>query len=196
MQSTASSTQGSAFSPVMKQRFEGYPSPPSSGRTDHQAGPDCQQSGDDHAGEETMKVEARTIDVTISPRQEAMHHSLSPPASVEEEEEDEYEDDEEYEEDLTIIAINRSSSSSSRSNSVEPSSPSTSIGTMHQRVDTRARSPYNQDELPIAPIRDTPRNPFLQGGPADVGISGPHREGKRMPTRPMHRERGKMTYVL
>lgn len=47
------------------------------------------------------------------------------------------------------------------------------------------------------PVRDTPHNPFLEGGPADVGFTGPYRE------RALHRaasvppkDPGAVTYVL
>lgn len=47
------------------------------------------------------------------------------------------------------------------------------------------------------PIRDSPRNPFLLGGPADAGLYGPRRWNaqQRMASLP-RRERGKMTYVF
>lgn len=47
------------------------------------------------------------------------------------------------------------------------------------------------------PIRDSPRNPFLQGGQADAGLSGPRvwQAKQRMACIPP-RERGKMTYVF
>lgn len=211
---------GPAFSPVQKQRLDmsGYPSPPSSGRTEHQDG---QEEGG--VGPETrhrdapveVETRARANEVIISPRPEASQ-SLSPPASCEEEEEeegdevehDEYsDDDDEYSDDqdgdATVMAgMERSLSGTSWSDSPAPSSPSTSIATTSQstlfhraRADTRTGSPYMDEQLPLAPIRDTPGNPFLQGGPADVGHTGPNRS-KRVPSRSMPRERGRMTYVL
>lgn len=47
------------------------------------------------------------------------------------------------------------------------------------------------------PIRDSPRNPFLQGGPADAGLSGPRMwQAKQRMAKIPKRERGKMTYVF
>lgn len=60
----------------------------------------------------------------------------------------------------------------------------------HARVD-------NEPVTSVMPIRDTPKNPFLQGGPADNGFQGPnghmaHRRAKQIPSK----ERGKIVYVF
>ncbi|SPO28167.1 uncharacterized protein UTRI_04555_B [Ustilago trichophora] len=55
----------------------------------------------------------------------------------------------------------------------------------------------NQPVTSIMPIRDTPKNPFLAGGPADNGFHGPnghlaYRRAKHIPGK----ERGKIAYVF
>lgn len=48
-----------------------------------------------------------------------------------------------------------------------------------------------------APIRDTPKNPFLAGGPADQGFHGPRgREARQRARQLPQKERGKITYVF
>ncbi|SNX85248.1 uncharacterized protein MEPE_03957 [Melanopsichium pennsylvanicum] len=55
----------------------------------------------------------------------------------------------------------------------------------------------NEAVTSVMPIRDTPKNPFLAGGPADNGFQGPnghlaYRRAKQMPGK----ERGKIAYVF
>lgn len=55
----------------------------------------------------------------------------------------------------------------------------------------------NESVASIMPIRDTPKNPFLEGGPADNGFTGPnrhqaYRRAKQIPAK----ERGKIAYVF
>ncbi|KAJ1033878.1 hypothetical protein NDA16_000086 [Ustilago loliicola] len=55
----------------------------------------------------------------------------------------------------------------------------------------------NEPVTSSLPIRDTPKNPFLAGGPADNGFHGPnghlaHRRAKQIPGK----ERGKIAYVF
>lgn len=49
----------------------------------------------------------------------------------------------------------------------------------------------------MVPIRDTPHNPFIEGGPADAGFTGPHRESARTRTvSAPHKQNGQTAYVL
>ncbi|SPO28677.1 uncharacterized protein UTRI_04555 [Ustilago trichophora] len=55
----------------------------------------------------------------------------------------------------------------------------------------------NEPVTSVMPIRDTPKNPFLAGGPADNGFHGPnghmaYRRARHIPGK----ERGKITYVF
>lgn len=60
----------------------------------------------------------------------------------------------------------------------------------HVRVD-------NEDVSSVIPIRDTPMNPFLAGGPADNGFCGPRgHEARRRAQQIPGKERGKITYVF
>lgn len=65
------------------------------------------------------------------------------------------------------------------------------------------RKPKDLSQSPTArilntfPIRDSPGNPFLQGGPADAGLSGPRMwQARQRLSKIPKRERGKMTYVF
>lgn len=68
----------------------------------------------------------------------------------------------------------------------------------------QARTPHTQcspvdfqPRLWDAPIRDTPKNPFLAGGPADQGFYGPRGHDARQRARQLpQKERGKITYVF
>lgn len=85
-------------------------------------------------------------------------------------------------------------------NNGESSSSSGSSGSVGN---VAKRKPKDLSTSPTArilnsfPIRDSPGNPFLQGGPADAGLSGPRmwQARQRMAKIPK-RERGKMTYVF
>ncbi|EPQ30986.1 uncharacterized protein PFL1_01175 [Pseudozyma flocculosa PF-1] len=60
----------------------------------------------------------------------------------------------------------------------------------HVRVDS-------QDVSALRPIRDTPMNPFLEGGPADSGLEGPRAGQARARAQAFPgKERGKITYVF
>ncbi|KAN0065932.1 hypothetical protein ACQY0O_001065 [Thecaphora frezii] len=63
---------------------------------------------------------------------------------------------------------------------------------------TRDHVPVDsQDVSSLRPIRDTPMNPFLEGGPADVGFEGPRAYQARVrASRFPGKERGKITYVF
>ena len=55
----------------------------------------------------------------------------------------------------------------------------------------------SQDVSGLHPIRDTPLNPFIEGGPADQGFHGP--QGSKAAVRALNypgKERGKITYVF
>ncbi|PWY99707.1 hypothetical protein BCV70DRAFT_206705 [Testicularia cyperi] len=55
----------------------------------------------------------------------------------------------------------------------------------------------NQSLVSTVPIRDTPKNPFLAGGPADNGFEGPLAHVARRRAREIPgKERGKITYVF
>jgi hypothetical protein len=211
----AASASDLVTSPPLKQQFySGYPSPPSSGRT----GNDVDKRGDDDQPSLLLPV----LEAQLSPRivldaitarmtktAQAADGSTAHAASEVDDEESEEEADYEYEEeeegeyddeeDETIEADTLQSSSS---RSISVSSPSTSIATIHPQhrnttTSQQRGSPYTQRQYSNAPIRDTPGNPFLQGGPADVGFSGPNSRGaaKGQGTAAV-RERGRMTYVL
>ncbi|KAJ9473917.1 hypothetical protein PHBOTO_003999 [Pseudozyma hubeiensis] len=60
----------------------------------------------------------------------------------------------------------------------------------HVRVD-------NESVVSTVPIRDTPKNPFLAGGPADEGFHGPNRhQAYRRARQIPGKERGKIAYVF
>lgn len=60
----------------------------------------------------------------------------------------------------------------------------------HVRVD-------NESVVSTMPIRDTPKNPFLAGGPADEGFHGPNRyQAYRRARQIPGKERGKIAYVF
>jgi len=134
--------------------------------------------------------------------------STTPPSTSEEGSEDERADEveeereeEEEEEHSLAVDMERSRSGSSWGESITVSSPSTSIATHIQRDNTtegqeQHGSPYVDSPFALEPIRDTPRNPFLQGGPADVGYTGPNKNFKGRARNYPPRERGRMTYVL
>lgn len=212
MSQLASSALAHACSPPQKKkhRFDvsGYPSPPSSGRTERHVDDDNVSNtieGDknqvDDINESTETIERRS-GLTCSPE---ASQSPSPLAAIckEDDEQDEERGDGggDDNDDDTIVAMSRSRSSSSWTNG-SVSSPSTSLAAQSQiqyqlhQSDDESGSPYLDEELPLAPIRDTPRNPFLQGGPADVGFTGVDGHRKRMQHISIPRERGKMTYVL
>lgn len=55
----------------------------------------------------------------------------------------------------------------------------------------------NEPVTSTIPIRDTPKNPFLAGGPADIGFEGPNRHlAYRRARQIPGKERGKITYVF
>lgn len=203
MSHPASALVSACSPPQKKHRFDvsGYPSPPSSGRTERDVGDD---SISDKAEGDKRKVDgitesAKTIEKHIECPPE-VSHSLSPAKTCKED--DEQDEDEGENGDETIVPMCRSHSDSPWTDK-STSSPSTSIAAQSQiqyhhlqQSDDGMGSPYIDDELPLEPIRDTPRNPFLQGGPADVGFTGHNGHLKRMQQISIPRERGKMTYVL
>ncbi|UZJ56712.1 hypothetical protein CBS101457_006032 [Exobasidium rhododendri] len=183
------SALAAAISPPVKQLYSsGYPSPPSSGRidgSDEGIGP-CQVSGKVDGSLSKEKAFA-----TIPERSPAHLASATPPGSSDDEsgreEEEIYDDDDDDDEGEALDAAS-------------VSSPSTSVATHFPNeaaaaASVRSRSPYIECSHNKRPIRDSPNNPFLQGGPADLGFSGPKRNSRRREACPP-RERGRMTYVF
>lgn len=199
-----------AYSPPQKKQcISGYPSPPSSGHNDREDG--------------SKQVEDRLFARSeYTSNEVGLHQSQRLPFAEKEEvdvdrrviegwntdsdsdDEEAYDDDNESgseaesegEMDVTITAMSRTASHASSSATFRSSASSTSADASTSRRERQLGSPYVQSKLSSGPIRDTPRNPFLEGGPADVGHAGPYGR-TRQSGMPNHcRERGKMTYVL
>ena len=161
------------MSPTEKLRVvSGYPSPPSSGRREEEVMP---------------RVQGTLAATTSIDLREA--GSLSPPETIEG-------DGGEHGGGASTLDMARSRSCSSWSDTLVVSSPSTSVGALAELGREAPCSPYLRLNHLEGPIRDTPRNPFLEGGPADVGHTGPSGRTKKRSTPMPPRERGRMTYVL
>ncbi|CAD6885802.1 unnamed protein product [Tilletia controversa] len=97
---------------------------------------------------------------------------------------------------------------SSSSSPIPPSSPTPACPPSSDLLNSRAVTPppsrrYQLGKRPVAvfapPIRDTPNNPFIEGGPADLGFRGPFGADARTvaASRAADRvQKGRTTYVF
>ncbi|GAK66047.1 uncharacterized protein PAN0_011c4269 [Moesziomyces antarcticus] len=110
---------------------------------------------------------------------------------------DEDEDEDEHDFGLSADTTPRASSTRATTPPRRTQAPADGAGyrparplSAHVRVD-------NEDLSSVIPIRDTPMNPFLAGGPADNGFCGPRgHEARRRAQQIPGKERGKITYVF
>lgn len=148
-----------------------------------------------------------SLSKVTSPEQQVGNDSLTPPATTNEKEREEHQH--QHQQDV-LERYRQPSVDASRASLVRPGGATTTTepsiaqrpmtpvkvkAAPSRRYDHGTRLPAGHSLHKVVPVRDTPGNPFLEGGPADLGYTG-RRVGSARSQAALPRERGTMTYVF
>ncbi|PWN87401.1 hypothetical protein FA10DRAFT_269353 [Acaromyces ingoldii] len=148
-----------------------------------------------------------SLSKVTSPEQQVGNDSLTPPATTNEKEREEHQH--QHQQQDVLERYRQPSVDASRASLVRPGGITATEPSIAQRpttpVKVKAAPARRYDHgirlhaghslHKVVPVRDTPGNPFLEGGPADLGYTG-RRVGSARSHPAMPRERGTMTYVF